>query len=115
MLKHLSGFGCRLLAYDLYPNQEVKKIAEYVPLETLLAESDVITLHTNATEENHHLLDAAAFAKMKPGVTIVNTPGASSLTAMPCWQPWKAVRWGQPVWMCWKMRTACTIIIGWGM
>ena len=59
--------------YDLYPNQEVKKIAEYVPLETLLAESDVITLHTNATEENHHLLDAAAFAKMKPGVTIVNT------------------------------------------
>ena len=73
VLKHLSGFGCSLLAYDLYPNQEVKKIAEYVPLETLLAESDVITLHTNATEENHHLLDAAAFAKMKPGVTIVNT------------------------------------------
>ena len=49
VLKHLSGFGCSLLAYDLYPNQEVKKIAEYVPLETLLAESDVITLHTNAT------------------------------------------------------------------
>ena len=73
VLKHLSGFGCSLLAYALYPNQEVKKIAEYVPLETLLAESDVITLHTNATEENHHLLDAAAFAKMKPGVTIVNT------------------------------------------
>ena len=72
-MQHLSGFGCSLLAYDLYPNQEVKKIAEYVPLETLLAESDVITLHTNATEENHHLLDAAAFAKMKPGVTIVNT------------------------------------------
>ena len=31
VLKHLSGFGCSLLAYDLYPNQEVKKIAEYVP------------------------------------------------------------------------------------
>ena len=58
VLQHLSGFGCRLLAYDLYPNAEVKKIAEYVPLETLLAESDVITLHTNA---------------MKPGVTIINT------------------------------------------
>ena len=128
VLKHLSGFGCRLLAYDLYPNQEVKKIAEYVPLETLLAESDVITLNNNATEENHHLLDAAAFAKMKPGVTIVKSlprcrtvlpwctpPGVSSLTAISGWQPWKAVRWGQPVWMCWKMRTACTIIIGWGM
>ena len=69
VLKHLSGFGCRLLAYDLYQSEEVKKIAEYVPLDTLFAESDVITLHTNATEENHHLLNAEAFAKMKPGVT----------------------------------------------
>ena len=73
MLQHLSGFGCRLLAYDLYPNDEVKKIAEYVPLETLLAESDVITLHTNATEENHHLIDTKAIESMKPGVTIINT------------------------------------------
>ena len=37
VLQHLSGFGCRLLAYDLYQNDEVKQIAEYVPLETLLA------------------------------------------------------------------------------
>ena len=73
VLKHLSGFGCELLAYDLYPNDEVKKIAEYVPLETLLAESDVITLHTNATEENHHLIDTKAIESMKPGVTIINT------------------------------------------
>ena len=73
VLQHLSGFGCRLLAYDLYPNAEVKKIAEYVPLETLLAESDVITLHTNATEENHHLIDTKAIETMKPGVTIINT------------------------------------------
>ena len=73
VIAHLQGFGCKILAYDLYQNDEVKKIAKYVPLETLLAESDVITLHTNATEENHHLLNAEAFAKMKPGVTIVNT------------------------------------------
>ena len=73
VLQHLSGFGCSLLAYDLYPNDEVKKIAEYVPLETLLAESDVITLHTNATEENHHLIDTKAIESMKPGVTIINT------------------------------------------
>ena len=73
VIHNLSGFGCRLLAYDLYPNDEVKKIAEYVPLETLLAESDVITLHTNATEENHHLIDTKAIESMKPGVTIINT------------------------------------------
>ena len=73
VLQHLSGFGCRLLAYDLYPNEDVKKIAEYVPLETLLKECDVITLHTNATEENHHLIDAKAIDTMKPGAVIINT------------------------------------------
>lgn len=73
VLQRLSGFGCRLLAYDLYPNEDVKKIAEYVPLETLLRECDVITLHTNATEENHHLIDAKAIEIMKPGAVIVNT------------------------------------------
>ena len=67
----------RLLAAVCWPttctqSEEEKKIAEYVPLDPV-AESDVITLHTNATEENHHLLNAEAFAKMKPGVTIVNT------------------------------------------
>ena len=44
-----------------------------VPLETLLKECDVITLHTNATAENHHLIDAKAIETMKPGVTIINT------------------------------------------
>ena len=73
VLQHLSGFSCRLLAYDLYPNEDVKKIAEYVPLETLLRECDVITLHTNATEENHHLIDAKAIEIMKPEAVIVNT------------------------------------------
>jgi D-lactate dehydrogenase len=73
VLKHLSAFGCRLLAYDLYPNEEVAQYAEYVSLDTLLAESDVITLHTNATDENHHLINAETIAKMKDGVTIVNT------------------------------------------
>ena len=73
VLKHLSGFGCELLAYDLYQNDEVKKIAEYVPLETLLKECDVITLHTTATAENHHLIDAKAIETMKPGAVIINT------------------------------------------
>ena len=73
VLHHLSGVCCRLLAYDLYPNEDVKKIAEYVPLETLLKECDVITLHTNATEENHHLIDAKAIETMKPGAVIINT------------------------------------------
>lgn len=73
VLQHLSGFGCKLLAYDLYPSEEAKQYAEYVDLDTLFAQSDIITLHTNATEENHHLINADSLAKMKDGVIIVNT------------------------------------------
>lgn len=73
VIEHLSGFGCKILCYDPYQNEEVKKYADYVSLDELYARSDVITLHTNATEENHHLLNAEAFSKMKDGVRIVNT------------------------------------------
>lgn len=73
VVRHLSGFGCRLLAHDPYQNPAVKAMAEYVDLDTLYRESDIITLHTNATSENYHLLNAEAFAKMKEGVIIINT------------------------------------------
>ncbi len=73
VIEHLSGMGCRIICYDAYQNEEVKKLAEYVSLEELYRESDVITLHINATEEDYHLLDDKAFAQMKNGVLIVNT------------------------------------------
>ena len=73
VIRHLSAFGCKLLAYDLYPNDAVRAWADYVPLAELYARSDVITLHLNATPENHHLIDAAAIAQMKDGVLLVNT------------------------------------------
>ena len=52
VLRHLSGFGCKLLAYDLYPNDEARQYAEYVDLDTLYKSCDIITLHTNATAAN---------------------------------------------------------------
>ena len=73
VIAHLQGFGCKILAYDLYQSDEVAQMAEYVPLDELYARSDVITLHTNATAENHHLINAESLAKMKDGVLIVNT------------------------------------------
>lgn len=73
VIKHLSGFGCKILAYDLYPNDECAKIAEYVSLDRLYAESDVITLHAPATDENYHMLNQKTFAQMKDGVIIINT------------------------------------------
>ncbi len=73
VIKHLSGFGCKMLAYSLYEDEEVKKYAEYVSLDELLRESDIITLHVPGNAQNTHLIDADAFEKMKDGVIIVNT------------------------------------------
>ncbi len=81
VLKNLSGFGCRLICYDPYQNDTAKQYAEYVDLETLFRESDIITLHTNATEENHHLLNKDSFALMKDGVLIVNTARGKLINA----------------------------------
>ncbi len=72
VIRHLSGFGCKMLAYDIYPSDEVKKYAEYTDLDTLYRESDIITLHAPATDENYHMLDEETFAKMKDDVIIVN-------------------------------------------
>lgn len=73
VIRSLKGFGCRLLAYDLYQSDEVREMAEYVPLETLMREADIITLHMPLTDDNFHLIDAKAIASMKDGVRIINT------------------------------------------
>ena len=68
------GFGCRVLAHDPYPNEEVRALgARYVEMEALLAESDIIALHLPLTPETHHLIDADAISRMKEGVMLVNT------------------------------------------
>ena len=66
------ALGMHVLAYDLYPNEYGKAIADYVDLDTLLASSDVITLHCTLTEENTGMIDKHAIAKMKDGVILIN-------------------------------------------
>ncbi len=73
VIGRIQGFGSKILVYDLYPQEDVKKIATYVSLETLMAESDVITIHAPATKENEHLISEKTLALMKDGVIIVNT------------------------------------------
>jgi len=73
VIRHLSRFGCRLLAYDAYPSEAVKADAEYVPLDTLLEQSDIITLHAPLNDGTYHMIDGSAIAKMKKGVILVNT------------------------------------------
>ena len=72
--KILAGFGCRVIAYDIAQNPECAASGvEYVPLEALWAGADIISLHAPLTPATRHMLDAAAIARMKPGVMIVNT------------------------------------------
>lgn len=65
------GFGMKVLAYDLYPNESLD--VEYVELPTLLANSDIISLHCPLTEQTHHILNRDAFAAMKKGAFILNS------------------------------------------
>lgn len=73
VIANLSGFGCSILAYDLYENDEVKKNASYVTLEELWQQADVITLHAPLTDDNYHMIGEETIARMKDGVVIVNT------------------------------------------
>ena len=65
------GFGMRVLAYDAFPKSA--EGIEYVSLDRLFTESDVISLHCPLTEQTRYLLDANAFGRMKQGVFIINT------------------------------------------
>jgi glycerate dehydrogenase len=66
------ALGMRVLANDLYPSDAGRQIAEYVDLETLYAEADVISLHCNLTAENTQMINKASIAKMKDGVILIN-------------------------------------------
>lgn len=68
------GFGCRVLAFDPYPDDEVRRMGvAYVPFETLLAESHIVTLHCPLTPKTYHLIDRERIAQMRDGVMLINT------------------------------------------
>lgn len=72
VIKYLIGFGCRILAYDMYPNAALKDVVEYVELDELFAKADMITLHTPLLDSTYHLVNAETIAKMKDGVVLIN-------------------------------------------
>ncbi len=70
----MQGIGCRVLAYDPYPNQAlVDGGVEYLSLEQIWPQADIISLHCPLTPENHHMINEQALAQMKTGVMLVNT------------------------------------------
>ena len=72
VLKNLSGFGCRLLAYDVRENPEARELAEYTDLETLYRTCDIISLHMPLLPSTWHIIDKESIAKMKDGVILIN-------------------------------------------
>ncbi len=80
--KPLAAMGCRLLAFDPFPSPEFEGLGgRYVSLETLLAESDIVSLHCPLTPESYHLISAQTLARMKRGVMIVNTSRGALIDA----------------------------------
>lgn len=70
----MRGFGCKVICYDLYPNKEIESIgAKYVPLESLFAESDIISLHCPLTPSSRYFINQSTLKQMKDGVMLINT------------------------------------------
>jgi D-lactate dehydrogenase len=70
----MAGFGCTLVGYDRYPTPAFEALGgRYIGVDELLACSDVVSLHCPLLEETHHIVNAAALARVKRGCVLVNT------------------------------------------
>ena len=65
------GLGMKVIAYDAFPNPASG--LEYVPLERLLAEADIVSLHCPLMPETKHMINADTLSKAKPGIVLINT------------------------------------------
>ncbi|MBN1688527.1 MAG: 2-hydroxyacid dehydrogenase [Candidatus Omnitrophica bacterium] len=74
VVRIMKGFGCKVLAYDPYPNPDCVSLgAEYVSLKDIFKQSDILTLHVPLMPETYHMINAEALKFMKPGVMLINT------------------------------------------
>jgi len=70
--KILSALNMKVIAYDAFQSDAGRQVAEYVPLDTLLAQSDVIFLHCPLFPETEGIINRENIAKMKDGVILIN-------------------------------------------
>lgn len=73
MCRICRGFGMKVTAYDVYQNESLKEFVEYVPLDRLLSESDLISLHCPLMDSTFHMINIDTIRQMKDGVILVNT------------------------------------------
>jgi len=81
----LKGFGCKLIAFDPYPNPEAIELGvEYVSMPELLAQSQIITLHCPLTVDNNYLIGKSAFSQMQKGTLLINTSRGKLVDSSAC-------------------------------
>jgi D-lactate dehydrogenase len=74
VIRIMLGFGCRVLAHDPCPDAAVQALGvSYVTMPELVTAADILTLHCPLTPDTHHMIDAAAVQRMKPGAMLINT------------------------------------------
>lgn len=73
------GFGMKVLAYDKFPAPDSS--CEYVELDRIFAESDIISMHCPLTPETYHIIDKSSIEKMKKGAVILNTSRGALIDA----------------------------------
>jgi D-lactate dehydrogenase len=72
--KIILGFGCKIIAYDIKENEQMKRGGvHFKTFDELLSESDIISIHCPLNPETNHLFDKKAFDKIKKGAMIINT------------------------------------------
>lgn len=75
-----NGFKMNILCYDKFPSKDIK--AKYVDLETLIKESDIISLHCPLNEETKHIINKKSIQLMKKGVIILNTSRGALINSL---------------------------------
>ena len=73
MCRICRGFGMKVIAHDVYQNESLKDFVEYVSLDRLLSDSDVISLHCPLMDSTYHIINIDTIRQMKDGVILVNT------------------------------------------
>ena len=70
----LRGFGCRLLAFDPAPDEDLRRLGvDYVEFPELMKQSDIVTIHCPLTPQTHHLIDGASLQMIREGAMLINT------------------------------------------
>lgn len=84
VIRMLKGFNCRVLAYDVYKDEAfaAEYGVEYVDLDTLLAQSDIVSIHLALIPATKHIINAENIAKMKDGAIVINTSRGGTIDSV---------------------------------